>query len=90
LDLDKINTWLEDVMNERSDDIYRTKGVLSIDGWDERFIFQGVHSLLEGAPERNWGPEEKRINKLVFIGKKLDEAFLRKGFEECLVSPKAQ
>jgi G3E family GTPase len=38
--LSQINTWLEDVMNERSDDIYRTKGVLSIDGWNERFIFQ--------------------------------------------------
>jgi hypothetical protein len=33
-------------MNERSDDIYRTKGVLSIDGWDERFIFQVGVSLI--------------------------------------------
>jgi len=89
LDLDKINSWLEDLMSERSDDLYRTKGVLSIDGWEERFVFQGVHSLLEGAPERNWGPEEKRTNKLVFIGKKLDEAELRAGFEKCLVPTKA-
>lgn len=27
-------------MNERSEDLYRTKGVLSIHGWDERFVFQ--------------------------------------------------
>ncbi len=46
----QINTWLEDVMNERSDDIYRTKGVLSIDGWDERFIFQVGVSLIS-----HWG-----------------------------------
>lgn len=36
----QINTWLEVLMNESSDDLYRTKGVLSIDGWDERFVFQ--------------------------------------------------
>lgn len=89
LDLDKINFWLENLMNERSEDLYRTKGVLSIDGWDERFVFQGVHSLLEGAPERVWGPSEKRVNKIVFIGKNLDESLLRKGFQDCLVPAKA-
>ena len=36
----QINTWLENLMNECSEDLYRTKGVLSIDGWDERFVFQ--------------------------------------------------
>ena len=52
------------------------------------FTVQGVHSLLEGSPERNWGPEEKRTNKIVFIGKKLDEVKLRKDFQECLVPVK--
>lgn len=36
----QINTWLEELMSERSEDLYRTKGVLSIDGWEERFVFQ--------------------------------------------------
>lgn len=36
----QINEWLEGLMNERSEDLYRTKGVLSIHGWDERFVFQ--------------------------------------------------
>lgn len=53
------------------------------------FHFQGVHSLLEGAPERVWGPSEKRVNKIVFIGKNLDESLLRKGFQDCLVPAKA-
>lgn len=85
LDLDRINNWLESVIDERSEEIYRAKGVLSIDGWDERFVFQGVHALLEGAPERNWGPDEKRVSKIVFIGRNLDETSLRKGFQECVV-----
>jgi hypothetical protein len=47
--------------------------------------FQGVHSTLDGCPGRTWGPDEKRINKLVFIGRNLDETALRKGFKGCLV-----
>ena len=48
-------------------------------------FFQGVHSSLDGCPGKTWGPDEKRINKLVFIGRNLDEAALRKGFKGCLV-----
>lgn len=29
---------------------------------------QGVHSIFEGVPDRQWLPEEKRMCKLVFIG----------------------
>jgi G3E family GTPase len=47
-------------------------------------FFQGVHSLLDGCPGKTWGPDEKRINKLVFIGRNLDETALRKGFKGCL------
>lgn len=46
---------------------------------------QGVHALFEGSPDRAWEPEETRNNRLVFIGKDLDETALRKGFQECLV-----
>lgn len=34
-------------MNKRSEDLYRTKGVLSIDGWDERFVFQVCLAVVE-------------------------------------------
>lgn len=46
---------------------------------------KGVHSILDGSPGKTWEPNEKRINKLVFIGKNLDETTLRKGFKGCLV-----
>eukprot|EP01018_Ginkgo_biloba_P005057 Gb_00365 [translate_table: standard] len=85
LDLDKINDWMGQLVNERSEDIYRMKGVLSVDGFDERYVFQGVHSIIDGSPNKPWGPHEKRTNKIVFIGKNLDEASLRKGFTECLM-----
>lgn len=48
-------------------------------------FLQGVHSILDGCPGKAWGPDEKRINKLVFIGRNLDETALRKGFNGCIV-----
>ena len=32
--------WLGTLLMERSDDIYRMKGLLSVDGMPERFVFQ--------------------------------------------------
>lgn len=59
-----------------------------------RYFFQGVHMLLSfgcssegmGKP---WGSSEKRLNKLVFIGRNLDRAELNKNFKACLASPPA-
>nr|CAN74892.1 hypothetical protein VITISV_002002 [Vitis vinifera] len=40
LDLEKANIWLGTLLLERSEDIYRMKGLLSVQGMDERFVFQ--------------------------------------------------
>ncbi|OIT34571.1 PREDICTED: uncharacterized protein LOC109244508 [Nicotiana attenuata] len=85
LDLDEVDDWLERLIEEKGDDLYRMKGVLSVSDSEERYVFQGVHSILDGCPGKTWEPNEKRINKLVFIGKNLDETTLRKGFKGCLV-----
>ncbi|OAY69348.1 COBW domain-containing protein 1 [Ananas comosus] len=85
LDLDKANMWLGTLLMERSDDIYRMKGLLSVNGMPERFVFQGVHDIFQGSPDRLWGPEEPRINKIVFIGKNLNAKELEKGFKACLL-----
>ena len=34
------NIWLGTLLLERSEDIYRMKGLLSVQGMDERFVFQ--------------------------------------------------
>ncbi|KAF5936469.1 hypothetical protein HYC85_027598 [Camellia sinensis] len=85
LDLDEVDDWLERIIEEKGDDLYRMKGVLSVNGSDECYVFQGVQSSLDGCPGKAWGPDEKRINKLVFIGRNLDETALRKGFNDCVV-----
>ncbi|KAI0504523.1 hypothetical protein KFK09_015475 [Dendrobium nobile] len=85
LDLNKANMWLGTLLLERSDDIYRMKGILSVEGMEERFVFQGVHDIFQGSPDRLWGSEEPRINKIVFIGKNLNAKELDKGFKACLL-----
>ncbi|GLT80639.1 hypothetical protein SLA2020_520690 [Shorea laevis] len=85
LDLDEVDDWLERLIEEKGEDLYRMKGVLSINGSDQRYVFQGVQSILDGCPGKTWELNEKRTNKLVFIGRNLDETALRKGFRGCLV-----
>lgn len=49
------------------------------------WVRQGVHDIFQGSPDRLWGPDEPRINKIVFIGKNLDGEELEKGFKACLL-----
>ncbi|KAL6774173.1 hypothetical protein ACKKBG_A24030 [Auxenochlorella protothecoides x Auxenochlorella symbiontica] len=87
MDINKINFWLGALVEMRSEDLYRMKGVLAIQGFDRRFVCQGVHMLFEGMPDRPWKEGEKRTSKMVFIGKDLDGALLKEGFEACRVKP---
>ncbi|GAB1542414.1 GTP-binding protein [Scytonema sp. NUACC21] len=83
LDGDKLNNWLGELLRTQGPDIFRMKGILNIAGEDNRFVFQGVHMLFEGKPDRPWRPGETRKNELVFIGRNLDEAQLRQDFLAC-------
>ncbi|XP_074264627.1 uncharacterized protein LOC141587100 [Silene latifolia] len=85
IDLDELDDWLERLIEEKGEDLYRYKGILSVSGSDARYVLQGVHTMLDGCPGKTWGPDEKRISKLVFIGRHLDETTLRKGFKGCIV-----
>jgi len=83
VDANKLNAWLGDLLRERGVDIFRMKGFISLAGDSRRFVFQGVHMLFDGRPDRPWGDSPRR-NQLVFIGRNLDEQGMRQGFEACL------
>ncbi|MDJ0730831.1 MAG: GTP-binding protein [Crocosphaera sp.] len=85
LDGQKLNNWLRNLLQTKGVDIFRMKGILNIAGEEDRFVFQGVHMLFDGKPDRPWKEEETRKNELVFIGRNLDEAQLREDFKQCLV-----
>lgn len=83
LDQKKFNNWLGTLLQEKGTDIFRMKGILSIAGETDRFVFQGVHMLFDGRPDRPWG-DEKRSNQLIFIGRNLNKEELVEGFNSCL------
>ncbi len=84
IDGQKLNNWLSNLLQTKGVDIFRMKGILNIAGEEDRFVFQGVHMLFDGKPDRPWKEEETRNNELVFIGRNLDEAELREDFKQCL------
>lgn len=67
-----------------SSTIFRIKGVLNMEGFDRKFIFQSVGSQFVSELGPEW-EEEERINKMVFIGKKLDRKVIEEGFAKCLI-----
>jgi G3E family GTPase len=83
LDSKKLNAWLGELLQTKGTDIFRMKGVLSIKGEPNRFVFQGVHMLFDGRPDRPWG-KTPRHNSLIFIGRNLDRAQLNEDFRKCL------
>jgi G3E family GTPase len=83
LDEKKLSDWLGTLLRTKGQDIFRMKGILAVKGRDMRFVFQGVHMLMDGRPDRPWGAEPRQ-NTLVFIGRNLDRAELNEGFRSCL------
>ena len=79
----KVTEWLNKLLAERGPDILRAKGILDVQGEDRRLVFQAVHMILEGDLQRPWREDERRYSRMVFIGRDLDEAELRSGFEAC-------
>jgi G3E family GTPase len=84
LDQAKFNAWFGGLVQCRGDDIYRSKGILSVRGRDNQVILHTVHRVVEVTAGAPWG-DDKRTNKLVFIGRNLDRTELSFGLQSCLV-----
>jgi G3E family GTPase len=84
LDADKFFPWVQDLVQKEGPNILRCKGILSFKNDDERFVFQGVHMILDGDHQRPWRDGELRESRIVFIGRKLPEEKIRGGFESCI------
>ena len=75
--------WINDYIQTEGASILRSKGILAFKGEPKRFVFQGVHMVLDGDLQRDWKPDEKRTSKIVFIGRDLKRAEIEKGFMAC-------
>ncbi len=83
IDGEKVTRWLNETLQAQGPDILRAKGILDVKGEERGLVFQAVHMLLEGDFQRAWREDEPRYSRMVFIGRNLDEAALRRGFEAC-------
>lgn len=84
LDADKFFPWVEDLVQKEGPNILRSKGILSFKDEDRRFVFQGVHMILDGDHQRPWKEDERRQSRIVFIGRNLPEKAITEGFESCI------
>lgn len=83
IDPNKLLPWLNDLTQARGPDILRLKGIFAFPDEPKRFVVQGVHMIIEGDTQRDWRDDEKRVSRLVFIGRNLDRAELETAFAKC-------
>ena len=77
---------LEAELQELSENskVYRSKGILWIEGTPRRAVFHGVNNRFTIYWDRLWEKEEARLSQLVFIGKNLDRSAIEKILRRCL------
>jgi G3E family GTPase len=82
-----LERWISSLLKEHGEALFRYKGILSVAGMDRRFVFQGVHMLFSGGFTTNWGKDEPRRNRFVFIGRNLPSKKITDEFASCEAKP---
>ncbi|MDB5955676.1 GTP-binding protein [Ramlibacter sp.] len=81
----KLEDFLGAIVNIYGPKMLRYKGVLHMKGTERKVIFQGVHQLMGSDLGPQWGADETRQNKMVFIGIDLPKDIFLQGLSQCLV-----
>lgn len=81
----KLEDFLGTMVNVYGPRMLRYKGVLQVQGFDKKVIFQGVHQLMGSDVGPAWADGEARTSKMVFIGIDLPRDIFDQGLEQCLV-----
>ena len=83
LDSERLEKFMQILFAELGNQLLRYKGVISVKDQDKRIIFQGVHTSMTSAEDRNWEPGEERKTRMVFIGRHLPKDVLKEGLALC-------
>ena len=78
------NNWMNYQLNGRCGELYRCKGILNVEHFDQKVIFQGVYDQYMVQMGSVWSAEEEKKSTLVFIGKNLQKEIIQSGLEQCL------
>lgn len=83
--IDAFKQWFASLLwetDERASDLFRIKGVLSVKDSNTRHVLQAVHETFDIGASGEWGDDEERLTRMVFIGRKLDRAKIKQSFEK--------
>ncbi len=80
--MERLEAELQD-LSEKSK-VYRSKGILWIEGTPRRAVFHGVNNRFTIYWDRLWAKDEPRLSQLVFIGKNLDRAEIEGILKRCI------
>ena len=58
VDPEKFMPWLSDLTQREGPNILRCKGIVAFPNEPKRFVFQGVHMMLDGDVQREWKANE--------------------------------
>ncbi|KAH6802048.1 Cobalamin biosynthesis CobW-like protein [Perilla frutescens var. frutescens] len=85
--VEKVRMWIEEILWDKKYDmdVYRCKGILNVANSDELYTLQAVREVYEIVPTRKWKYEETRVNKIVFIGRSLNEEILVDTIGGCIM-----
>ena len=53
--IDNLNEWLTRLRIEKGQDLYRSKGILAIKNSPDKYVFQGVHMIMDLDSSSNLG-----------------------------------
>ncbi|HSP24581.1 MAG TPA: GTP-binding protein [Saliniramus sp.] len=83
VDPEKFLPWISELTQTEGPNILRCKGIVAFPNEPKRFVFQGVHMILDGDVQGDWKADEKRRSRVVFIGRDLKQDLIRNGFLAC-------
>lgn len=77
--------WIEEFIQRHAENLFRSKGIIPIQGIPNRMIFQGVHGIFRVTFGEPWNSEALR-SRAVFIGRGLNREEIIRGLKSCRVS----
>ncbi len=80
---------LEAFWGELPETCFRGKGVLNIEGYEERCVFHQVGARVLVEAQRPWRVDEPRESRLVFIGTALDSEAICEKLRQCAATARA-
>ena len=82
--MDRFDQFLTDLIERYAADLMRYKGIVQFEGYDIRYIFQGVHDVAGCSEGKAWG-SDPRETIVVFIGRNLPKEIIEQEFNRALV-----